>query len=196
MKQVKNKEKNKMSSQTVTSKRLISTKDLVICALFAALLCISAYLSIPTPLPMAPKITMINFILFIIALLFPVRESFLIVLVWFLLGSVGLPVFIGGGAGIGYLIAPYGAYTWAFPIVALVLPLIKGSKYNRIWYTICAIIGVVIIDGVGMLYLMHTMAYDFKTGFTLGFLPFIPLDIVKAVVAAQIIPAFKKASRN
>ena len=96
---------------------MLSTKRMVICALFAAILCVSAYLSIPTPLPMAPKITLMNFVIFLIALLFPVTESFLIGLVWFLLGAVGLPVFIGGGSGIGYLIAPYGAYTWAFVVV-------------------------------------------------------------------------------
>ena len=159
------------------SKQLLSTKRMVICALFAALLCVSAYLSIPTPLPMAPK---------------PVTESFLIGLVWFLLGVVGLPVFIGGGSGIGYLIAPYGAYTWAFPIVLIVLPLIRGKKYNRIWYTICGIIGVLIIDVIGMLYLQHSMSYDLKTAFLTGFVPFIPLDLVKAIVVAQIIPAFRK----
>ncbi len=179
-------------SNTLIKKQNISTKQLVTSALFAALLCISAYLSLPTPLPMAPKITMINFVLFLIALLFPVYESFLIVLVWFLLGIVGLPVFIGGGAGIGYLIAPYGAYTWAFPIVAVVLPLIRGKKYNRLWYTVCGIIGVIIIDAIGMFYLMTQMNYDLATGFSLGFLPFLPLDLVKAIVAAQIIPAFKK----
>ncbi len=180
------------SGNTATSKQLLSTKRLVLCGLFAAILCISAYLSVPTPLPMAPKITMMNFVLFIIALLFPVTESFLIGVVWFLLGIVGLPVFIGGGSGIGYLLAPYGAYTWAFPIVLLVLPLIRGSKYNRILYTVAAIIGVLIIDVLGMLWLMHSLNYDLKTGFLLGFVPFIPLDLVKAVVAAQIIPAFKR----
>ena len=103
-----------------------------------------------------------------------------------------LPVFIGGGSGIGYLIAPYGAYTWAFPIVLVVLPLIRGKKYNRIWYTVCAIIGVLIIDFVGMFYLKAIMSYDLKTAFLTGFVPFIPLDLLKAVVVAQIIPAFRK----
>lgn len=177
---------------SATQKQLLSTKRLVLCGLFAAILCVSAYLSIPTPLPMAPKITMMNFVLFLIALLFPVTESFLIGLVWFFLGIVGLPVFIGGGAGIGYLIAPYGAYTIAFPIVLIILPLIRGKKYNRIWYTVCGIIGVLIIDIIGMLWLQHSMNYDFKTGILTGFVPFIPLDLLKAIVVAQIVPAFKR----
>lgn len=183
-----------MNSKTSKSlkRSTLTVKNLVLCSLFATLLCISAYISIPTPLPMAPKITMINFVLFLIALLFPVYESFLIVLVWFLLGCIGIPIFIGGGAGIGYLIAPYGAYTWAFPLVAIILPLIRGKKYNRIRYTICAIIGVLIIDVIGMFYLMHISGYNLATGFAMGFLPFIPLDLVKAIVVAHIIPAFKK----
>ena len=181
-----------MSSEKTLTASKISTKQLVLCALFAALLCISAYLSIPTPLPMAPKITMINFVLLLIALLFPVQESFLIVLVWFLLGAVGLPVYIGGSAGVGYLIAPYGAYTWAFPIVAIVLPLIRGKQYSRIRFTIAAILGAVLIDIIGMFYLMHAMNYDIVAGFTFGFAPFIILDLVKAVVVAQIVPAFRK----
>ena len=168
------------------------TKRLVISALFAALLCIGAYISVPLPIPGAPHITMINFVLFIIALLFSMRESFLIVAVWMLLGIVGIPVFIGGKGGVGYLIQPWGAYTWAFIIVAIVLPIIRGKSYNRIRYTISAIIGVLIIDVIGMLYLMAMSHYDIMTGLAMGFIPFIPLDIVKAIVAAQIIPAFNK----
>ncbi|MBO4458893.1 MAG: biotin transporter BioY [Butyrivibrio sp.] len=168
------------------------TKRLVISALFAALLCIGAYISVPLPIPGAPHITMINFVLFIIALLFSVSESFLIVAVWMLLGIVGIPVFIGGKGGVGYLIQPWGAYTWAFIIVAIILPLIRGKSYNRIRYTISALIGVLIIDIVGMLYLMAMSHYDLKTGLAMGFVPFIPLDVIKAVVAAQIIPAFNR----
>lgn len=181
-----------MSDAAIKTTNHISTKRLVICALFAALLGISAYISIPLPLPGAPHITMLNFVVLVIALLFPVSESFAIVMVWLLLGIVGIPVFIGGKGGFGYLVQPWGGYTWAFPITALLLPLIRGKRYNRLRYTISAMIGVIVIDLVGMIYLMATSGYDIKTGFVIGFLPFLPLDIVKAVVAAQIIPAFKK----
>lgn len=175
-----------------TNSKKMSTRRLVYCALFAALLSIAAYISIPLPLPGAPHITMINFVLFIIALLFPVADSFMITMVWMILGIVGIPVFIGGKAGVGYLIQPWGAYTWAFPVVALLLPLIRGKKYNRIRYTICAVIGVIVIDLIGMLYLCAMSQYDLMTGLTIGFLPFLPLDLLKAVVAAQIIPAFSR----
>lgn len=186
-----------MSSKdkTTTKAPAMSTRRLVYCALFAALLCIAAYISVPLPLPGAPHITMINFVLFIIALLFAPADSFLIVMVWLLLGVVGIPVFIGGKGGFGYLVQPWGAYTWAFPVVALVLPIIRGKQYRRIWYTVCAIIGVFIIDLIGMFYLMYMSSYDLKTGILTGLIPFLPLDLLKAVVAAQIIPAFNKVMK-
>ena len=65
---------------------------------------------------------MLNFVILLIALLFSSGEGFLIILVWLILGILGLPVFIGGGAGIGYLMTPYGGYTLVFPLIGLLLP--------------------------------------------------------------------------
>lgn len=107
-----------MSSSTQQSsaqnRPAFTTQALVTMAIFAAILCISAYISIPLPLPGSPHITLLNFVILLIALLFPLQQSFLIVLVWMLLGCVSLPVFIGGGAGIGYLTGPWGGYTFSF----------------------------------------------------------------------------------
>ena len=80
------------------AKPAFTTQSLVMMAIFAAILCISAYISIPIPVPGAPHITLLNFVILLIALLFPLQQSFFIILVWMLLGVVGLPVFIGGGA--------------------------------------------------------------------------------------------------
>lgn len=173
-----------------------TTQKLVYFALFAAFLCVCAYISIPLPLPGAPHITLVNFTVILIGLLFAPLDSFMIVLVYVLLGCVGVPVFIGGKGGAAYLLQPYGAYTWAFLIAAIALPFIRGKKYNVARYIVAAIAGVLIIDIVGMLYLMAVSNYDLKTGIMTGFVPFIPLDIVKAVVAALIVPAFKRVMKQ
>lgn len=173
-----------------------TTKRLVTMALFAAIICVSAYISIPLPLPGAPHITLQNFVIILIALLFPSLDAFLIIMVWLLLGIIGLPVFIGGGSTIGYLLAPYGGYTLVFPLVGLVLPLLCGKKYNRLRYTIVAVIGAIMIDAIGMFRLMAVSHLNLATGFATGFLPFLPLDLVKCVIAAQIVPAFRKVIRE
>jgi biotin transport system substrate-specific component len=174
-----------------TNKPAMSTYKLVVTALFAALLCISAYISISIPLPGSPHITLVNFVIILISLLFAVNESFLAIFVWMLLGAVGLPVFIGGASGIGYLTGPWGGYTVSFLVTAVVLPLIRGSKYNRIRYTITAIIGVLLIDAIGMVWLKAYNSLTWSAAFLTGFVAFLPLDLIKAVVCAQIIPAFR-----
>lgn len=90
-------EKNMVSEKNFTSKAL------VIKALFAAVLCVSAYISIP--LPTGAHITFLNFIVLLIALVFPWQDSLVITLLWLVLGAIGVPVFIGGNAGIGYLLS-------------------------------------------------------------------------------------------
>ena len=102
------------------------------------------------------------------------------------------PVFIGGGSGIGYLLMPYGGYTMVYPFVGLLLPLLCGKKYNRIRYTLVAVFGALLIDAIGMFRLMAVNGLDLQAGLLTGFFPFLPLDLVKCVIAAQIIPQFRK----
>lgn len=165
------------------------TKKMVLCAFFAAILCISAYISIP--LPNGSHITFLNFVLMIISMLFATGESATIVLVWILLGIVGMPVFIGGQAGIGYLLGPYGGYNVAFLLIAIIIPLIRGKKYNRIRFTLVSILGAILVDLVGAVWWMVIGHISLKAAIISGFLTFLPLDLVKAVIAAQIIPAFR-----
>ena len=170
--------------------KTISTRSLVIMAMFAAVLCVSAYISIP--LPNGSHITALNFIVTIIALTFPLEQSALILIIWTLLGLVGVPVFIGGNAGAGYLFGPLGGFSFAFILIAILVPLIRGQKYNRTIYTIVAIASAFLVDLVGSLWLMVAADMALKAALLAGFAPFIVLDIVKAVIAAQIAPQFKK----
>ena len=168
----------------------LSTRTLVLCAMFTAVLCVSAYISIP--LPNGTHITLLNFVTTLISLLFPSAESFLIVLTWCLLGVIGIPVFVGGNTSLGYLLGPFGGYNFSFLMTAAFIPLIRGKKYNRVRYTAAAVFSVIFVDLVGTIWLMLMNHLSFLAAFTGGFLPFIFLDLVKAVVAAQAVPALQR----
>lgn len=174
----------------MTTQSLFRTRSLVIMALFAAVLCVSAYISIP--LPTGSHITFLNFIVLLIALIFPAQQSFIIALVWLLLGAVGVPVFIGGNAGISYLLGGWGGYSFAFIIIALLVPLVRSKEYNRISYTVLSILAALLIDIIGALWLMIITEISVKQAIFMGILPFLPLDFLKAVVVAQIVPQFRK----
>lgn len=173
-------------------KKPFTTVELVMMAMFTAILCVSAYLSIPTPLPNAAHITLLNFMIFLIALIFDLKDSTIIIALWMILGAIGVPVFIGGGSGLGYLFGVFGGYTFSFLIASIVMGLIKGKKYNRLTYTLIAILGAVIIDIIGMIWWKFNGNLGWKTAFLSGFVAFIPLDLVKAVIAAQLVPVFSR----
>lgn len=116
-----------MNEQTqttqTTAKSTHSAQSLVTIALMAAGYC--AYLLTSVfPCQTALTLQALNFIVMLVALVFSIRESFLINLIWFLLGLLGLPVLIGGASGIGYVLGPWGGYSIAFLIVAALVPLI------------------------------------------------------------------------
>ena len=174
-----------MNNSITKNKTTFTTQNLVLMALFAAVLCVSAYISIP--LPNGSHITALNFV---------VEQSFFISLVWLLLGAVGVPVFIGGQGGIGYLLGQYGGYSFAFVIIAIVLPIVCKRTYSRIYFTIAAIVSAVFVDLFGTLWIMIIGGINFKAAFIAGFVPFIALDTVKAIVAAFIAPSFRKILNN
>ncbi|WP_440286275.1 biotin transporter BioY [Eshraghiella crossota] len=174
------------------AKKYFNTKSIVLMALFAALLCVSAYISISLPIPGAPHLTLVNFMVLLISFVLPAFQPALVVAVWMLLGIVGVPVFIGGATGIGYLIGPWGGYTLSFIVVAILAPIVRGKKYNRIKFTILSIAAALLIDFLGMLWLTFIGGHSIKYSFTYGFVPFLPLDLIKAVVVAQIVPLFRK----
>ena len=149
-------------------KNKFTTVEITMMAVFAAILCVSAYLSIPTPLPNAAHITLLNFMIMLIALVFEVRDSTIIVALWMILGAVGVPVFIGGGSGIGYLTGVFGGYTFSFIIVTIFAGLTKGKKYNRIRYTIVAILTAALIDIIGMLWWKFNGNLTWKVAFLSG----------------------------
>lgn len=167
-----------------------TTHSLIIMALFAALLCVSSYITIS--LPTGQHITLQNLFVLLISFLFPLKQALGIHLIWFLMGIIGIPVFAGGYAGISYILSPLGGYSVAFFLIATLLPLLRGKKYKRIYYTVLAISAALLIDFFGAVWLMLLNQLSIKNAFLVGVVPYLPLDIVKAIIVAQIVPQFKR----
>ncbi len=173
-------------------KNKFTTLEMVTMAAFAALLCVSSYLSIPNPLAGGAKLTLLNFVVMLIILVFSLRDSFTIIMLWMILGLVGLPVYVGQQSGPGYLFGLYGGYVLSYIVVTILIGLIKGKKYNRIYYTILAIVMAVLVDLIGAAWWKFMGDISWASALTMGFAGFIVFDIIKAVVAAQIAPLFQK----
>lgn len=176
----------------------LSTKSITKMALLAALLCATAYISIPlgfTPALLTLQTLVIN----IIAILLTPYESFLTVLIYILIGAVGVPVFSGGQGGLGKLFGPTGGYILAFLISAPIMSFTK--KYaaaffvkfmkpvtaNIVGYAVNSIlVGMVIVYAVGTVYMKLILGRTWGEVLMMAVVPFIPLDIIKCIAASII----------
>ena len=105
------------------------TKDMILCGMFVALIAAGAFIKIP--IPVIPFTLQYLFTMMAGLLLGP-KKGCLAVLIYILLGLMGLPIFAQGG-GIGYLVQPSFGYLAGFAAGAYVTGfLAEAEKYPGI----------------------------------------------------------------
>ena len=188
----------------------MNTQELTKIALCTALLCVSSYLSFP--IPFTPiVITAQTLVVTLIGLVLSPASSFFSVLVFMLLGCVGLPVFSGGTAGVARLVGPTGGFIIGFLAAAPLIALTKGKKVNIGRYLLSAVLlGMVVIDLCGTVMFSVQQQAAAAESFSLTVLmsalapsalvkvmsatviPFLPGDLIKCVLAPVIGAALNK----
>ena len=104
-----------MSTVTATKTK---TYDLAYIAIFAVLIAICSWISIPMTVPF----TLQTFGVFMAVGVLGGKRGSLAVLVYILLGVIGVPVFAGFSGGLGILLNNTGGYIIGFLFSALPLP--------------------------------------------------------------------------
>jgi len=164
----------------------MTTKRLAQNALLIALLSVSAYISVPLPwgVPITGQTLVVN----LIALSQKKEDSLTIIVVYLLLGAIGLPIFSGGKAGFGALFGPTGGFLLSYlPAVTLIGWLLEKSEdQSEVLksFLIAIGVGMPIIYGFGLVWLKYFAALTWTQAFTAAVLPFIPGDLAKAGIAA------------
>ena len=106
-----------------------STKDLVYIALFAVLMAVCSYISIPTAIPF----TMQTFAVFFALNFLGAKKGTLSVCVYLLLGTLGLPVFANGTSGIGMIMGITGGYMIGWIFSGLAMRLAEKLLGRKLW---------------------------------------------------------------
>jgi biotin transport system substrate-specific component len=167
------------------------SRGIALAASFAALTSVVSPISIPlgalTPVP----ITLQVFLVYLILMLLGPWYGTLSLAIYLLLGVTGLPVFAGLSGGTAILVGPTGGYLFAFPIAALLGGLVarrrSASRSNdTIRVSVAALVALGLIYGIGVAWLSNSFSLSLYNGFLAGALPFIPVDLLKAVVAIPI----------
>jgi biotin transport system substrate-specific component len=162
-----------------------TTRSLVLAALFAALIAVGALVSVPM-LGEVPFTLQVLFVLLAGLVLGP-RWGAASVAAYLVLGLIA-PVYAQGAGGLGVLLGPTGGYLWGFlAAVVLVGRLTALAKATTlpVLATIAAA-GLVPVYALGALWLAWQLDVGLVKALAVGVVPFIPLDLVKAALAATV----------
>lgn len=153
----------------------------IVAALFAAIVAIFAQITIPLPLiPITGQTLAVGLAITILGL----RYGTISVLLYIALGAIGLPVFSGMSGGFGIIIGPTGGYIIGFLVQALGMGLyLERFGYTKTQAIIANFIGMVITLFIGAAWLMVFMHMSMTQALWTGVIAFLPVGIVKAVIA-------------
>ena len=80
-----------------------NVKNITQTAIFVAVLCVISPLSIILPVSPVP-VSLATFAVYLFSVILGMRKSFMGLIVYILIGIVGLPVFSNGGSGMGVVL--------------------------------------------------------------------------------------------
>ena len=169
----------------------MKTKKMVLISLCSALMFVFSQMSIPLPFTAVP-LTMQVFGVILISSLMPSSISPVAILIYLLLGAIGIPVFAGFSGGFTALIGPNGGYLIGFLLMSIVTSITAASK-NKIVVFTGAYVGLAIDYIFGVLQLKIVTGMTLGAALAAGLYPFILKDIMMTAVA--VIIAAKVKSR-
>jgi biotin transport system substrate-specific component len=105
---------------------------------------------------------------------------------YLVLGCLGLPVFAGGGAGAAHLLGPTGGYLLAFPVAAALTGHLAGREPRVLRALLACAAGMVVIH-VGGAAQLAALTGDLARALRVGFVPFLTGDLVKVGLAALVL---------
>ncbi len=178
-------------------KRPFRLVDLCYMGICAALIAICSWISIPAAVPF----TLQTFAIFCVLGLLGGKRGTVAIVVYILLGAVGIPVFTGFNAGLGALLGTTGGYILGFIFIGLIYWLAErlfGSK--RMVRIAAMLLGLLLCYAFGTAWFMFVYARRAGTialGTALGWcvLPFIVPDLVKMALALLLSDRLRKMIR-
>lgn len=170
----------------------------VFMGLFAALIAVCSQIQIPGAVPF----TLQTFAVFLAVGLLGGKRGTVSVLIYILLGAIGLPVFAGFKGGIGALLGTTGGYIIGFIFSALVMLAfekisVKGKVKKMILLGISMVAGLIVCYAFGTAWFMTVYTntkepIGIATALSWCVIPFIIPDIIKIALALTLTSRLKR----
>ena len=182
---------------SMETKAKLTVRDMAYIAMFAVIMAVCSWISVPYVVPF----TLQTFGVFLAVGVLGGKRGTLAVLIYILLGCVGLPVFAGFSGGIGVILGSTGGYIVGFLFTALVMWALEKMPGNRTVVSILSmVLGLIVCYAFGTLWFM--LVYARTTGpvglwTALGWcvFPYIIPDLVKIALALVLQKRLRAAIR-
>jgi biotin transport system substrate-specific component len=160
-----------------------TTRELTYVALFAALIAVGAFVSVPVG---AVPFTLQVLSVLLAGMVLGPRLGVLSVAVYLVLGLIA-PVYAGGTSGLGVLFGPTGGFLWGFTLAAMLTGMIASLRPRSLGVLVLAgIAGIAPIYGLGAIWLALQAHLALGAAIAVGVIPFAWADLLKAVTAGLI----------
>lgn len=167
--------------------------DIVSIALFSVIIAICSWIAIPFTIPF----TLQTFAIFLTLLVLGGKKGILAIVLYLVLGIIGIPVFSNFTGGLGVIMGPTGGYIVGFLFLGLIYMLITFFSKKIGGIVIGLIVGLIVCYLFGTLwftfgYTGNANKMTFWTSLSLCVVPFIIPDLIKMIVAILIAVKIKK----
>lgn len=158
--------------------------QLAIIGIAAAIICILGPLSIP--IGVVP-VAFANLAIYIVLYALGMKKGTVSVLIYLLIGLIGIPVFSNFSGGLGKLLGPTGGYLIGYIFMALISGYIIDRFFeNKVMCFLGMVLGTAFLYAFGTAWLAHQANLSFSAALAAGVIPFIPGDLAKILIASII----------
>lgn len=169
-------------------------RNLAYVALFTALTAVLTLMP-AIAMPFGVPITLQTFGVMLAGVVLGPWLGALSLLLYILLGLIGLPIFSGGNGGLGALMGPTAGFLISYPIAAFIIGAVMHSLKAPVG--ISAFLASV-LGGIVVVYAFGVPGLALNTGMALdkavtAMAVFIPGDLIKAILAAVVAQGLAKA---
>lgn len=169
----------------------LNAKDMAYIALSAAFMSICAWISVPATVPF----TLQTFAVSLCAAVFGSRRAAISIIVYIILGTVGLPVFSGFRGGPGMLVGATGGFITGFLPAAVIAgwrASVRKSALVDIMYMLIALVVCYLFGTLWYAAVYGSGLAAFKSALLVCVVPYVVPDCIKIALAAALAPRLRR----
>lgn len=174
----------------------MQTRDLVLIALFAAIVAVlGVFPPITLPVVSVP-ITAQSLGVMLAGGILGAKRGALAMVLFLVLVAIGLPLLSGGRGGFGVFFGASSGFLIGWIFAAFVIGMLVEKFWNKLNYVTafiaCVAGGIVLLYAIGIPWIAVAAKIPLSKAF-FGSLPFLPGDVIKAVIASGVIVTVAKS---